>query len=122
MDENFEVQDSCGNVFEDLGTAVPEEDLVKSELVLKIIRIVNRRSLKQSQVARILGIPQPKVSSLLNGKLYGFSIDKILMFLTKLDRDINIVVKRKDPSHEYGRITVTSPPAITDQSPQTLDA
>ena len=111
MSDKLEVQDSCGNVFEDLGTAVPEEDLVKSELVLRIIRIVNRRSLKQSQVAKILRIPQPKVSSLLNGRLYGFSIDKILMFLTKLDRDINIVVKRKDPSHEYGRITVASPPA-----------
>ena len=80
---------------------------MKAELVLKITRIVRRRSLTQVEVAKILQVPQPKVSWLLNGRLYGFSIDKLMTFLTKLDRDVDIVVRRKDPNHEYGRISVS---------------
>ena len=110
MSKDLEVHESCGNVFEDLGIPSPEDDLVKSELAMRIARIVRRRTLKQSEIAKILGVPQPKVSSLLNGRLYGFSIDKLMTFLTKLDRDVDIVVRRKDPAHEQGRISVSPSP------------
>lgn len=106
MSKNIEIQSSCGNVFEDLGLPNSKEYLVKSKLVLTITEIINQRSLNQSQAAEILGITQPKVSALLNGKLYGFSIDKLMTFLTKLDRNIDIVIRKKDPTNEYGKISV----------------
>src|SRR5512136_1600367 len=84
---------STGNVFAALGLPDAEELLVKSNLVMKINKIIEKRHLSQTQAAVILGIPQPKVSMIQHGKLRGFSLEKLCHFLTLLGRDVDIVVK-----------------------------
>ena len=86
---------SCGNVFEDLGLVDADERIAKAELARKIYRIVKRKRLTQAQAAKVLGISQPKVSALLNGKLSGFSMERLFKFLMALDQDIEIRVKAK---------------------------
>ena len=66
--------------------------LVKAHLASKIGDIIKRRKLTQAQAAEILGIPQPKLSGLLRGQFRGISEAKIMDCLTKLGRDIRIVV------------------------------
>lgn len=56
--------------------------------------------------AALMGIDQPKVSALLNGRLASFSTDRLLRLLTALGQDIEIVVKEKASDHERGRISV----------------
>ena len=45
-----------------------------------------------------LGINQPKVSALANYKLDGFSVERLITFLTALDRDVEIAIKNKPQS------------------------
>lgn len=97
---------STGNVFEDLGLPDAEELFVKSNLAMKINKIIEKRHLSQTQAAAILGIPQPKVSMIQHGKLRGFSLEKLCHFLTLLGRDVDIVIKdRKKNGVGHMRVT-----------------
>jgi predicted XRE-type DNA-binding protein len=97
---------SSGNVFADLGLPKPDDLLAKAELTAKIIREIQRRRLTQGQAATILGIDQPKVSALKQGKLSGFSIERLMRFLLLLGRDIEITVKEKANSRSAAKLKV----------------
>lgn len=97
---------SSGNVFADLGLPKPDDLLAKAELAAKIVREIQRRRLTQSAAAAILGIDQPKVSALKQGKLSGFSIERLMRFLVHLGRDVEIVVKETPRSRLKGRLWV----------------
>ncbi|WP_447969856.1 helix-turn-helix domain-containing protein [Nitrospira sp. M1] len=84
-----------GNVFADLGFDNPEEMETKAKLVSQINTIIKKRKLTQKQAGAILGITQSRVSDLARGGLSGFSVDRLLRLLNKLDREVEIVVKRK---------------------------
>jgi len=86
---------SSGNVFADLGLPDAEELDTKVRLGAAICRIVERRGLTQAQVAAALEINQPKVSALLHYKLEGFSVERLMRFLTALGHDVEIVIKAK---------------------------
>lgn len=97
---------SSGNVFADLGLPDAEELLLKSNLAMKINNIIEKSHLSQTQAAAILGIPQPKVSMIQNGKLRGFSLEKLCHLLTLLGRDVDIVVRdRKKGGVGHLRVT-----------------
>ena len=51
---------------------------------------------------------QPKVSALRRYKLAGFSVERLMMLLTALDQDIEIVIKRKPRSKRPARISVVA--------------
>ena len=54
----------------------------------------------------ILGIDQPKVSTLMRGRLSGFSIERLLRFLLLLGRDVEINVKTRPRSRSQSRLLV----------------
>ncbi|MFL6258089.1 MAG: helix-turn-helix domain-containing protein [Thermoanaerobaculia bacterium] len=91
-----------GNVFADLGFAEPEEELAKAQLARHIQRIIRRRRLTQVAAAALMGIDQPNVSALLNGRLESVSTDRLLRLLTALGQDVEIVVKERASDHERG--------------------
>src|SRR5579862_959210 len=87
------VTPSSGNVFEDLGFPEPEEELTKAQLASHIRQVIKRRRLTQVAAATLMGIDQPKVSALLNGRLANFSSDRLMRLLTALGQDIEITIK-----------------------------
>jgi predicted XRE-type DNA-binding protein len=95
-----------GNVFADLGYADAEERQTKLRLALAINAVIARRRLTQATAAEKLGANQPKVSALANYKLDGFSVERLMIFLTALDQDVDIVIKNKPRSRSAGRISV----------------
>ena len=103
---NRESTPSSGNVFADLSLPQADDLLAKAELAAKIIAEIQRRRLTQSQAAAILGIDQPKVSALKQGKLSGFSIERLMRLLLVLGRDIEITVKRRAKSKSVARLRV----------------
>jgi len=105
-DPEIPVTPSSGNVFADLGFAEPKEELAKAHLASHIRRIIRRRRLTQVAAAALMGIDQPKVSALLNGRLANFSTDRLMRLLTALGQDVEIVVKERESDHERGRILV----------------
>lgn len=99
---NLIVTPSTGNVFKDLGFTDAETMALKAELATKISSIIKRKHLSQGQAAEVLGIDQPKVSALIRGKLSGFSLERLLRFLTILGKDIHILVKPKSRNRSHG--------------------
>ncbi|MBI5274342.1 MAG: XRE family transcriptional regulator [Chlamydiales bacterium] len=90
-----DVLKSSGNVFADLDLPDAEERLAKHELAHRIEKVIRRKRFTQAKAAKVLGISQPKVSALLNGKIAGFSIERLLKFLMALDQDVEIRIKPK---------------------------
>jgi predicted XRE-type DNA-binding protein len=102
------VTPSSGNVFADLGFAEPEEELAKAQLATLIRQVLKRRRLTQTAAAKLMGIDQPKVSALLNGRISGFSSDRLMRLLTALGHDVAIVVTGKRRIRAPGRISVVA--------------
>lgn len=100
------VTKSSGNVFADLGVAEPEEELTKAQLASHIRHTIKRRRLTQLQAAHLIGLDQPKVSALMNGRLAGFSSDRLMRFLAALGQDVEIVVKARSRRRARGQIRV----------------
>lgn len=96
---------SSGNVFADMGLPDAAELDTKARLGAALNLIVERQRLTQTEVATALGINQPKVSALLNYKLEGFSVERLMHFLVALGQDVEIVVKSK-PNSRSARIAV----------------
>lgn len=95
-----------GNVFADLGHADADERQTKLRLAYAINGIIERRRMTQAAAADTLGINQPKVSALANYKLGGFSVERLMTFLTALDQDVEIVIRKKPKSRPAARISV----------------
>ena len=107
-EQKEEVVRSSGNVFADLGFADAEERQTKVRLAAAINQLLSQRGLSQMAAARQLGVNQPKVSALLNYKLEGFSVERLMHFLTALDQDIRIVIRNKPRSRRSATIVVTA--------------
>jgi predicted XRE-type DNA-binding protein len=97
---------SSGNVFADLNLPKADDMLAKAELATKIIAEIQRRRMTQAQAAAILGIDQPKISALKQGRLSAFSIERLMRFLLLLGRDIEISVKGSTKSRSVARLRV----------------
>jgi predicted XRE-type DNA-binding protein len=97
---------SSGNVFADLGIRNAEEKQTKVRLAVAINQIIGSRKLSQTAAARRLKVNQPKVSALSNYQLDGFSVERLMNFLTALDRDVDIVIRRRPGTRRAGRIVV----------------
>lgn len=95
-----------GNVFADLGYADAEERQTKLRLAHAINGVIARQRLNQAAAADKLGVNQPKVSALANYKLDGFSVERLMTFLTALDQDVEIVIRKKPRSRHAARISV----------------
>ena len=74
---------------------------------MRINDIIKKRGLKQIEAAKVLGINQPKVSALANGRLSGFSIERLIHFLKLLNQDVEIIIKtRRGRRTTQGRLKV----------------
>lgn len=108
MSKNLKFEKSCGNVFKDLGLPDAKERLFKAEIAESIHDIMKDRGLDQKSAAAILGIDQPKISALVNGRLSGFTIDRLFRFLLALDLSIEVNVIYKKKSFKGGELKLCS--------------
>ncbi len=88
---------SSGNVFADLGLPEAEDLLAKANLALYIRHAIEVRKLTQAQAGVIMGLDQPKVSSIINGRLDGYSSDRLFKCLNDLGCDVRITVSEPHP-------------------------
>jgi predicted XRE-type DNA-binding protein len=105
-DDEVVVQ-SSGNVFADLGLRDAGEEQTRVRLAVAINQIIEAQHLSQTAAARLLNINQPKISALVNYRLEGFSVERLMHFLNALDRDVEIVIRRRPRSKRMARIVVT---------------
>jgi predicted XRE-type DNA-binding protein len=89
----LEVTIGSDNVFADLGLPNAEKLLIKTDLVIEIIKAVRKLGITQEQTAKRMGITQPKVSAMMRGDFNNLSERKLMDCLNRLGYDIEIKVK-----------------------------
>ena len=95
-----------GNVFKDLGFADADERKLKVQLALRLNDLIKEQAYTQAQSAEIFGIAQPHASDLVSYRLNRFSSERLLYFITLLDRDIEIVIRPKAAKRRRGSLSV----------------
>jgi predicted XRE-type DNA-binding protein len=106
-----EIEQSSGNLYADLGRKKADEMHSKGILARTIYRIIKKRKLTQPRAAKLLGIPQSSLSRLLQGKIAGFSTDRLLRILNQLGQDVDIKIKpikknRRKHARTLGRTSI----------------
>ncbi len=92
------------NIFADLGDPEAGRTHARSQMLHRIGDIIRSHKLNQKQIGKILDLPQPRVSELVNAKIDRFSMDSLIEILNKLDRDVEILIKPK-PNEDQDAIT-----------------
>lgn len=105
---DIEYTEGSANALSDLGFEDAEEVSTKVQIAVRINEIIEKRHLKQIDAANLLGIRQPKISALKHYHLDGFSVERLFVLLTKLDRDVEIVVRKKPKSRSRARVVVAA--------------
>ena len=96
---------STKSVDADLGYKNHKEMEIKANLTMEIQKTIKSKKLTQTKAAKKLGIKQPKLSELLRGHFRGYSVERLMNFLTTLGEDVDIVVRRS-PDVRKARIRV----------------
>ena len=104
--DDLSIRASSGNVFADLRLEHAEEKQTKLKLAVALNRLLDRRGWSQAEAAKRLSVNQPKISALRNYKLEGFSVERLIGFVTALSCDVDIVIRGRSRSSRPGRVSV----------------
>jgi predicted XRE-type DNA-binding protein len=91
-EKDYEV--TKGNVFAALQCDQPDELLARAKLLDQVSTLIKKSRLSQQQIAKKLGITQPKVSMLVGGRLSAFSTDTLLHYLAILGCEVQIHIRK----------------------------
>ncbi len=94
-------------MFVDLGFKDAGERKLKVELAIRLNSLLDEKSLSQVAIAKLFAVSQPHISELRNYKLDRFSTERLLHFMTMLDRDVEIVIRPKAARRKSGSLSVS---------------
>jgi predicted XRE-type DNA-binding protein len=94
-------------IYEELAFPDAPEMLIKAQLVIKIAESLHQRGWSQQYAAKMLGLTQPKLSKMLRGQFRGISEIKMMDCLTKLGREVKILIGPETESSR-GRVEVVA--------------
>ena len=87
------IEMGSGNVFVDLGLPDADERQLRVQLAARLNDLLKAEGLTQAAAAKRLGIAQPHVSELKNYKLGRFSSERLLHYITLMNRDVEIFIR-----------------------------
>lgn len=89
---------SCGNIFKDLG--FPDDEaasmFARGQLAIEIRKIIERKGWSQRQAAKEMGIAQPRIAEIMKMRIEKFSIDTLIKYLGKLHHKVTVIVEPID--------------------------
>jgi predicted XRE-type DNA-binding protein len=68
---------------------------IRSELMVRLARLIEDRGLTQVEAAKMLGVSQPRVSDLVRGKIDLFSIDMLVLMLAKAGLRVTLTARAR---------------------------
>ena len=86
MSKKHKIEIGCGSAYADLKYKNNAEMQTKADLTIEI----KKKKLTQIKAAKLLGISQPKLAELLRGRFSGYSVERLMHFLTELGKDVNL--------------------------------
>jgi len=108
--EDIEGTTGSGNVFKDMGFPDADERLAKARLAMRINGILEQRKLSKVKAAKTLEINQTQLFDLMNGRLSGFPMKRLLHFLRRLNQDIDMKISikaRRGRPTTHGKLEAT---------------
>lgn len=96
MTKRLKITRGSGNVFRDLGFSEAEAQnlLLRTDLMIRIEKLVKDSGLTQQEAAKILGVTQPRLNQLLKGKITEFSLDALVNMLASAGLKVELTVKK----------------------------
>ena len=90
----MEVTQGSGNVFEDLGFDIEEAAnlKVRADLMIDLRNFIETKGWTQNEAAVFFDETQPRISNLMRGEIARFSVDKLIVMLTRAGMQIDILV------------------------------
>ncbi|NJM71660.1 MAG: XRE family transcriptional regulator [Scytonema sp. RU_4_4] len=107
MTEQTVFEETSGNVFADLGLEDAEELFTRGKIGIQVLRLLKQRNLKQREISKLLGIPQPEVSYLMRGEFQRFSEGKLLTFLKRLDTEVTLHLRPRNAGTQAAETVVS---------------
>lgn len=93
MSDEMEVVRGSGNVFADFDHPNAEAEQLKATLAAQIIRVLDARGLTVRAAAELTGTAAADFSRLRRAKLDRFSIERLMLVLSKLDQRVEVEVR-----------------------------
>lgn len=92
------IEDSCGNVFKDLGFSDSESAnlTARCELLLVLQDIIKRNGWTQSEAAKNLNVGQPRIAEIIHSQSGLFSVDLLIKYLARLAVQVNFKFSKLD--------------------------
>ncbi|HLX80274.1 MAG TPA: helix-turn-helix transcriptional regulator [Burkholderiales bacterium] len=96
MSEKIRITRGSGNIFVDLGfDRLEAENLrLRSELMFRIEQFYRKSGMTQATAAKTLGLTQPRLNSLLKGRLSLFSLDALVNVAKRAGLSVRLVIKK----------------------------
>lgn len=92
-DDDFELVRGSGNVFADFGRPNAEVEQLKATLAAGIIRVLDERNLTVRAAEELTGTAAADFSRIRRVKLDRFTIDRLMMVLSRLDQGVEVEVR-----------------------------
>lgn len=93
MSDDIELVRGSGNVFADFGHPNADVEQLKATLAAQIIRVLNEHGLTVRAAEEITGTAAADFSRIRRAKLDRFTIDRLMMILSKLDQRVEVEVR-----------------------------
>jgi predicted XRE-type DNA-binding protein len=101
MSDDLELIRGSDNPFEDVGLPEADTKLIKADLAAEIIAILRERHLTGAAAAKLAGVQTADISRIRNADLSRFTIDRLVMILNRLNRqvEVHLTVRGAPPEH-----------------------
>lgn len=67
--------------------------IARAELIQSIQEEIRRREWTQAKAAEMLGVTQPRISHLMQGRVDQFTVDMLMMWIEKLGKDVSVQIR-----------------------------
>ena len=96
MSTRIALTEGSRNVFADLG--LPEGEAqnlaLRSDLMIRIEKLVQDSGMTQQQAAKMLAVTQPRLNAVLKGKIADLSLDALVNKLAHAGMQVKMTVKK----------------------------
>lgn len=85
-----------GNIYADLGfpKADAEHMKLRADLMIQVIKYVRSHKLTQTEAARLMGVRQPRISEIFNGRIDLFTIDQLVGMLARIGVRVSLTTRK----------------------------
>ena len=71
---------------------------LRAKLMIEVEAILKARNMPHMEAVALFGVPQPRLRDLLCGRLDKFTVDTLVNWLSKLGRQVDLVILDRGPS------------------------